>query len=226
MAEKALCYVRVSTEEQSRNGHSIQAQEAALSAYCAANGLQAEFVRDEGVSGSKPLSKRSGGAYLLDRAPTVGVVVITKLDRAFRDASDCLTTTKRWDVQGVRLLILDLSVDTSTPMGRFFISMASAFSELERNQIAERTRNVLEYRKSQGKAYSPVPYGLDRVGDDLVSNPDEEAVIERIKEMREQRLSFAKIAARLNAEGVPTKNGKKWHPYTVSYILKRLEKAA
>ena len=226
MAEKALCYVRVSTEEQKRKQNSIEAQIAKLQAWCQLNEVEAEIVRDEAVSGATDLQRRTGGRYLVERVSKVKTVVVCKLDRIFRDSADCLVKTKQWQRQDVRFIVLDLGVDTSTPIGRFFLSMISAFAELERNQCAARTKDVLEYRKSQGKAYSPTPFGMDRCGEDLVSNPEEEAIIERIREMRARRLSFGKIAARLNEEGIPTKQGKKWHPYTVSYILKRLDKAA
>lgn len=52
---KAICYVRVSTEEQVRGGVSLEAQEEKLRSYCSLQGLEmVELVREEGVSASKP----------------------------------------------------------------------------------------------------------------------------------------------------------------------------
>ena len=59
---EALGYIRVSTEEQAREGVSLAAQEARLRAYCTAAGLTlVDIMRDEGVSASKPLNTRPAG---------------------------------------------------------------------------------------------------------------------------------------------------------------------
>lgn len=64
--EKAICYIRVSTEEQARAGVSLEAQEEKLRAYCQLQGLEIlEIVREEGVSASKPLGTRPGGARVV-----------------------------------------------------------------------------------------------------------------------------------------------------------------
>lgn len=68
--EKAVCYIRVSTEEQARNGVSLAAQEEKLLAYCRLTGLEpVAMIREEGVSGSKPLGTRAGGVELLSWWP-------------------------------------------------------------------------------------------------------------------------------------------------------------
>src|SRR5262245_57091471 len=94
---RAVAYVRVSTEEQAREGVSLDAQEARLRAYCAAAGLElVTLVREEGVSGSIPLAERPGGAELLRHLAEQNVahVLALKLDRLFRDAADCLSQSR------------------------------------------------------------------------------------------------------------------------------------
>ena len=62
----AVLYIRVSTDEQARQGVSLDAQEGRLRAYCAMRGLEVvDIIRDEGVSAFKHLDKRPGGAHLL-----------------------------------------------------------------------------------------------------------------------------------------------------------------
>ncbi len=59
MSKPAIGYVRVSTEEQARAGISLDAQTERIRAYCAMSGLDlVEIIRDEGVSGAKPIGKR------------------------------------------------------------------------------------------------------------------------------------------------------------------------
>jgi site-specific DNA recombinase len=101
---KAIAYVRVSTIEQADEGVSVDAQQAAVRAYCTLRGLDlAEIMVDAAVSGGKVLESRHGGKRVLEavRKRTVRAVVACKLDRLFRDAGDCLNVTKDWDRAGV-----------------------------------------------------------------------------------------------------------------------------
>ena len=95
----AVLYLRVSTQEQAREGISLAAQEAKLRAYCDLRGLHvAEVVIDAGVSGGKPMHSREGGSRILDlvKRSAVAHVIAYKLDRLFRDCADCLTVTAAW----------------------------------------------------------------------------------------------------------------------------------
>ena len=80
----AVLYLRVSTQEQAREGISLAAQEAKLRAYCDLRGLQiVEVVTDAGVSGGKPMYSRAGGQRILDlvKRGAVTHVIAYKLDR-------------------------------------------------------------------------------------------------------------------------------------------------
>jgi len=57
------------------------------------------------------------------------------------------------------------TIDTTTAMGRFFMNTMAGFAELERNLISERTATALNYKKNSKQAYSPTPFGFERVGD-------------------------------------------------------------
>lgn len=223
--EKAVCYVRVSTEEQARGGVSLEAQEERLKAYCNMAGLEvAAVIREEGVSGAKPLAARPGGERLLQLLAKKKAkhVVALKLDRLFRDAEDALRQTKAWDKAGIALHLVDMggqTLNTATAMGRFFLNMMAAFAELERNLIAERTATALAHKKAHRKAYAPTPYGFERVGDALLENPQEQEVIAQIFAWRRAGWSLRKIAAELNRQGVPTKQGGEWYAATVRYLL-------
>jgi DNA invertase Pin-like site-specific DNA recombinase len=224
--EKAVCYIRVSTEEQARGGVSLEAQEERLISYCKMAGLEVvEVIREEGVSAGKPLAVRPGGERLLQLVASKKVrhVVALKLDRLFRDAEDALRQTRAWDKAGVALHLVDMggqTLNTATAMGRFFLNMMAAFAELERNLIAERTATALVHKKAHRQAYSPTPYGFDRVGKELSENPQEQEIIAQIFTWRQNGWSLRKIAAELNRRGVPTKQGGKWYAATVRYLLR------
>lgn len=221
----AICYIRVSTQEQALSGVSLEAQRERLEAYCKMAGLAVgAMVREEGVSGSIPLSQRPGGSDLLSlmKAHKASHVVALKLDRLFRDAEDALRQTRAWDKAGVALHLVDMggqSVNTASAMGRMMLTMMAAFAELERNLIAERTAQALQHKKRHQQAYSPTPLGFVRTGDILEADPTEQAVIRAMRAWRAEGLSLRAIVARLNAQAVPTKQGGKWAARTVKYIL-------
>lgn len=223
MAErKAVGYVRVSTDEQATSGVSLGAQEEAVRAYCAMRGLElAEVVVDAGVSGGKPLSSRPGGRRLAAAlaASRSSAVVAYKMDRLFRDAADCLTVTQDWLRRGVALHLVDLggqSIDSASPMGRFFLTIMAGCAEWERNVIRERTRAALAHLRARGRRVGGVPYGL-RAGPDgvLVPEPAEARAASLARAWRAQGMSLRSIRDRLEAEGHPPR-GRSWHLTTVS----------
>ena len=229
---KAVCYIRVSTLDQSREGVSLDAQDEKLRKYCAANNLDPiEIIREEGVSAGKPMEERPGGARLLDMVRTGKVqnVVSLKLDRLFRDAADALNRTREWEKAGVSLHLADMggqSINTASAMGKFFLGMMAGFAELERNLISERTAMALAFKREQGKVYSKTPYGFDRHGDNLTENQEEIRILHRIEEMRAAGISYHKIAAVFNKEGIPTKQRRKWYASTIRRYVQEKDLAA
>jgi DNA invertase Pin-like site-specific DNA recombinase len=182
------------------------------------------IVQDEGVSGAKKFETRPGGAEVLDSIHSHQAfhVVALKLDRLFRDAENALGQTRQWDKAGVALHVIDMggsALNTGSAMGRMFLTMTAAFAELERNLIRERTAIALRTKKQGMKVYSPPPLGFRREGQLLIADPAETAVVERIRTMRAEGASLRAIAAVLNHDGTPTKNGASWHASTVQKVL-------
>jgi DNA invertase Pin-like site-specific DNA recombinase len=223
---EAIAYCRVSTEEQAKEGVSLDAQEARIRAYCTMAGLTlVAVIRDEGVSGADLLAARPGGAVLLR---TIGRreaqhVVAVRLDRVFRDAVDCLGTVKAWKKASVSVHFVDLggaALDTSSAMGKFFLNIMAAVAEMERNLIAERVSAAIQHKKAQRQAYGPTPYGFDRLGDGLIPNAAEQAVIRQMHRWRRAGRTLAWIADELTRRDIPAKRRGRWNAYGVRYILR------
>ena len=238
-ANRAVAYARVSTAEQAAEGVSLDAQTDALRAYCAFRGLDlVDVVVDAGVSAGKALSARDGGRRILDLvdAGEVGAVVSFKLDRLFRDCADCLNVTSEWDRAGVALHLVDMggqTIDTSTAMGRFFLTIMAGAAELERNMVRDRTRTALAHLRAQGVQLGGEALGWTRTDDTdddgrkLVCAVKAEAdTVARILELRAAGHTLQSIANTLTAEGRPTKRGGNWYPATVRNVVVRAEQAA
>lgn len=228
----AIGYVRVSTQEQAEHGISLDAQEARIRAYCTMRGLDlVEVVIDAAVSAGKyTLDEREGGSRIIAavKAFTVRHIVSVKLDRLFRDAEDALHQTKAWDKAGVALHLIDLggaSIDTSTAMGRMFMTMMAGFAELERNVIAERTALALARKREKGeKTGGDVPYGkmLATDGRHLIDNPSEQITIALIRDVRQAGISIRGIVAELTRQGLTNRVGRAFAP---TQIVRMLEAA-
>lgn len=228
MGAPVFGYTRVSTEEQAREGVSLDAQRELIERYCRQHELTLVAVlEDKGVSGSIPLVERPRGGELvarLDRSEGEGVVA-ARLDRLFRSALDCSVVTTRWRERRVGLHALDLNVDTTTPMGEFFLTVLSAFAQMERRVIRERIQTALDHKKRRHERTGGVPYGyrLRENGVDLVPDTAEQAVVRRVLQDHADGQSTAAIARALAAEGVQSR-GARWHATTVARMIKRAYK--
>ena len=228
---KAIGYIRCSTHEQADSGLGLDAQAERIRAYAALKGLDLDIITDAGASGGKPLDTREGGQRLLAaiRDRKADAVVLLKLDRGFRNATDCLTTVEQWERKGVALHIIDLggnAIDTTSAAGRFMLVVLAGAAEMERNLTRERTRSALAVKRANGQRISGrIPYGYDLAGDGvaLIPNESEQAVITDMKAMRSRGMKLQQIAGALTERGVPTKTGKsqRWTHQAVARILAR-----
>jgi len=222
--EQAIGYIRVSTDQQADEGVSLAAQRDRLAAYATLQGLQlVEIIEDAGISGTVPLAQRDGGKALLDalQSHQAKHIVAMKLDRLFRDAADALTQTRQWDKDSVSLHLIDVggqSINTSSAMGRMFLTMMAGFAELERNLISERTTTALRHKKRNGQVYNHLPLGYKAEDGKMVAVNDELLIIAEIKAMRKDGLSLHKIADELNGRGIIGKRGGKFYASTIKAI--------
>ena len=222
---KAICYIRVSTEEQVLEGVSLNAQRERLEAYCSLKGLQiVEVIADEGISASKALETRPGGKKVVTllKRKEIKHIVALKLDRLFRNTEDALRNTAAWERRGLSLHLVDLggqSIDSGTAVGRILLTMLAAFGEFERSLVSERTIAALAYKRRHNEVFNHVPYGYDQVGNRLVINEAEITVVGEIRGWREAGATFRAIAARLNGQNVLSKKGGVWYASTVQNVL-------
>jgi DNA invertase Pin-like site-specific DNA recombinase len=221
----AIGYIRVSTDQQAEEGVSLEAQRERLEAYAKMQDLDlVEIIEDAGISGTVPLADRDGGAALIaalvdHQAPHV---VALKLDRLFRDAADALNQTRQWDKDKIALHLIDVggqSINTSSAMGRMFLTMMAGFAELERNLISERTAAALRHKKQKGEVYSALPLGYEDQDGQLVPIDEEMVIVSEIRAMRQDGLSLHKIANDLNGRGIVGKRGGRFYASTIRAIL-------
>ncbi|GGM28296.1 recombinase RecB [Paraliobacillus quinghaiensis] len=218
---KAALYVRVSTEEQAKEGYSILAQIEEIENYAQSSNMEIvmRYV-DEGVSG-KNISGRPQMKRLLKdiESKYFSTVVVYKIDRISRKSKDALEIAERCEQANVSLISLKENFDIATPMGKMVFQMMSNFSEYERNSIIERGKMGMIQRAKEGYFNGGRVLGYDSVNKRLVINEEEAHIIKLIFDYAEQELGYKAIVSRINTMGHKTKRGSDFSINTIKTIL-------
>ena len=158
-------YIRVSTDAQAEEGYSIDAQKEMLEGFCKSKQIDNyKFYIDGGFSGSN-ISRPELEKLIIDiKNKFVKAVVVYKLDRLSRSQKDTLYLIE--DVlnpNGTEFISLNENLDTSTSIGRAMLGIMSAFAQLERETIKERTRMGMKKRVEAGywMGGGKIPFGFD-----------------------------------------------------------------
>jgi site-specific DNA recombinase len=229
---KCAIYCRVSTQQQVGIGLSLEAQQLKCEQMAAVRDLEvAEVLTDAGESAKnidRPAMRRLM-AMIQSRA--VDAVIIAKLDRLTRSVRDLADLLEIFNKGGVALISVGESLDTKSASGELVMNIMTAVSQWERRAIGERTKAVLQFKRSNGeKTGGRVPYGydvVDRCGKKaLIPNEGEQEVLRVMREMKAAGQSYQQIADALNASGVQTKEGKAWFRQYIHRILKANVKEA
>ncbi|HBA55076.1 MAG TPA: recombinase [Syntrophorhabdus aromaticivorans] len=220
---KTLGYVRVSTDEQAREGVSLDSQKAKIQAYCDLNDLDlVEIIEDAGKSG-KDLN-REGVQALLERIKgrQIDAVVVYKLDRLSRRVKDTLNIMDAIEKKSVSFHSITEKIDTKSAMGKFFLNIMASMNQWERDTISERTRDALHHKIKKGERAGQIPYGWTLAEDNktLMENHQEQEAISLIQRLNEKGYSYRAICRELTKGGYEP-IGKAWYPQTVSNILKK-----
>lgn len=220
---RLIAYCRISTTSQSDNT-SLEDQRRKLESYCQVFDHELVAVFDEVESGKnahqRPIFNQALELLMTD----ADGIISTKLDRIARNTRDVLALVEDILVPNSKsLVLLDLNVDTSKPIGKMILTVMAAVAALERDTIIERTQGGRKAKADKGGyAYGSPKFGEQSVQAELVENEQEQEVIDLIRRHRKSGKSYLLIAEYLNANNIPTKSNKIWYATTVSNIYKRL----
>jgi DNA invertase Pin-like site-specific DNA recombinase len=155
LSVRAVAYCRVSSREQGRSGLGLEAQRAAIEAFCQ-TGDKPEIVAwfteiESGKRVSDTLAKRPQLKAALDKAAEIGgPLIVSKLDRLSRDVH----FVSGLMAHGIEFYVAELGWDTEP----FLLHLYAALAEKERELISERTAAALRAAKARGvKLGSPHP---------------------------------------------------------------------
>lgn len=219
----AIGYIRVSTEGQGIDGISLDMQTAKIHAYCQLLDITLLGIHEDiGISGKRMVNRPGLQSVMaLVDAKTIDHVVVYKLDRLARNTIETLQMVEAMDAKSVSLHSISETLDTRSAIGRFVIRTLASLAEMERDQISERTKDALRHKKNRGERIGGQPaYGWRVVDKELVQDPDGQALISRVRELRDSGSSTRQIAATLQSEGIRTRKGTVLSQTQVCRILK------
>jgi len=203
---------------------SLAAQRSRIRAYAEAKDLNlVDVLSDDGLSG-KTL-ERPGLREMMLRCEQgeVAHVIVWKLDRLTRKTRHLLSLVDDlFLAREIELHSVSESLDTSTPHGRFVLTLFGGLAEMERELIGERTRSALEYKRQNMQPTSHPPLGFKTNGSQerMIAVPEELDTVRSILDLRRQGRSYRTIARQLDSQGVPTKRGGRWGSETIRKVVK------
>lgn len=204
---RAIGYARCSTREQADSGLGLDAQRSALTAEAARRGWELTLIEDAGFTARNVNRPGLRDALARLKRGEADVIVVAKLDRLSRSVQDFAGLLRTADRQGWSLVALDMQVDTTSPNGRLVAHILMAVAQWESEVIGARTRDAMAEAKAKGQRF-----GYEHRADT--------ETVTRVRDLRDQGLSYAKIAAHLDASGVPTPaGGQRWYPAAVRRLV-------
>ena len=218
---KAALYIRVSTEDQAREGFSLDAQHRRLEAYCRVRGWEiAGVYRDEGHSGRS--TARPAYKKMMEERENWDIVLVLKMDRIHRNSKNFMMMMEDLERWGKSFASATESLDTSNALGRFVMDMIQRLAQLESEQIGERTYMGMKEKAESGSGHMGfrIPFGYKLEEGVLVIQEDEAALVRWMFHFYLEGMSLDSMAYTLNNRmDSSTRNGNPWTKYNLRTIL-------
>jgi DNA invertase Pin-like site-specific DNA recombinase len=204
VAARALGYATVPADAD-EGTRELDEQRIAIESYCKLLGIDVvEVVREREPKDGKALD-RAGLSFLIERvaAGDASCLVVTGLQRLSRSVAELGTIVQWLERNDVRLVAVELDLDTASPGGRTTARALASVAGMESERLSERTRKGLAAARAKRHAAGG-------------AGPDWDSIRKRIANMRADGMTLQAIADTLNEEGVPTlRGGAKWRPSSV-----------
>lgn len=226
--KRCVLYPRVSTEMQV-DGYSLEGQKTMLTRFADREEMiVVDIYEDAGKSG-KSIEGRPAFQQMLrdiENGLNIDYVLVYKLSRFGRNAADILNSLEFIQSYGVNLICIEEGIDSSQTSGKLLISVLSAVSEIERENIIEQTMNGRREKARQGGWNGGfAPYGYFLKNNKLLIEETEAIAIRKIFELyTSSEIGLGGVANQLNLQGIrkiPRQNGTRedWSSHFIKLIL-------
>ena len=221
MEEKKLCglYMRVSTEDQAREGFSLPEQKERLEIFCKFKGYTiVDYYTDAGIS-AKTGNYRPEFERLKEdiKNKKINTIVALKLDRITRSIYDWEKLMTFLDENDAYLDCANDEINTTNANGKMVSRLLMSVSQNEIERTSERTKIGLAGAIKQGHIPNQAPLGYKHEDKKLVIDYSTKDVVERIFDLYYNGNSYQKISNILNEEQVLGKTN--WRDSTILALL-------
>ena len=218
---KNLCglYLRVSTEDQAREGFSLPEQKERLETFCKFKGYEiVDYYEDAGIS-AKTGNYRPGFERLKKdiKSKRINTIIALKLDRITRSIFDWEKLMTFLDENDAYIDCVNDEVNTTNANGKMVSRLLMSVSQNEIERTSERTKIGLAGAIKQGHLPSQAPLGYKHENKKLVIDYSTKDVVVRIFELYYNGKSYQTISNILNEEQVLGKTN--WRDSTITAIL-------
>lgn len=220
--KKCVAYIRVSTEEQVKEGFSIDGQRRSITHYAEKNGWRIDdYYIDEGLSGSS-IEKRKALRRLLDdcRTNSIDNIIIIKVDRLSRNSKDSAWLLQQFENAGVKLISLKENIDLTSASGRAMFHIVSSFAEFERNKLIENVKTGMKQKALEGQYLGGQILGYQSIEGELKINDHEVMIVRLIFYLNAAGYLKKEIATFLNNLGFKSKKNRKFTDGAIVSILR------
>ena len=195
-------YIRVSTEDQAREGFSLPEQEKRLRAMCEYKGYEIyKLYKDAGISAKTGNYRPAFEELLQDiRDKKCNTIVVLKLDRLTRSVYDMEGIMKFLDENNAYLDCANEEINTTNSSGKMVARLLTTVSQNEIERTSERTKVGLAGAIKEGHIPARAPLGYKHIDKKLVPDPLTKDIVIRIYNLYFEGKSYYNIATIFNEE--------------------------
>lgn len=196
---KTAIYVRVSTEEQAKEGISISAQIDRCQNYCKARSWKVINVYTDAGYSAGSMNRPAVKQLFQDlNENKFENILVYKFDRFSRNVRDLITFLDKLKKQQINFTSVTENIDTTTAMGEAFFQMIGVFAQLERGMVKERVKLAFDKKISDGESLSRAPRGYVYSKGKLIIDKSNSKQIQQIFDMRAAGIHYKVISERFD----------------------------
>ncbi|MEK6823681.1 MAG: recombinase family protein [Nanoarchaeota archaeon] len=196
---RVAIYSRVSTEEQAKEGLSVEAQIDKCKSFCDAREWEIfKIYKDAGFSAGS-LNRPALELLLRDaQEKKFDIILVYKIDRFSRKLKDLITILEDLKTKNINFTSVTEQIDTTSAMGEAFFQIIGVFAQLERGMVKERVQLSFDRKINLGEVLYRAPFGYTYQNKKLVKHPENAEKVKEIFEMWNVKINYREICQKFN----------------------------
>lgn len=216
----AVGYIRVSTDLQVKDGSSLESQTQQIIDYCKYTDLILDKIYEDAAKSGSDRERTGLSDMINDLTPNTKVVTYS-IDRIARDTVKLLEIKEQIHIRRCSMYIIDRRIDTGDSSSELLVTIMAAVADENRKAQNRTISSVMQDMSSKGKLRGRPKYGWKMENNLLVEDPNEQLVINIIREMiiADPTICISRICSNLTHAGINIRKSKKVYPAAIKNII-------